>query len=80
MRGVQQCYQDQYFRERELIEPILRQPQYSRVELGQRSNGGIYLVGDVPTRAELDHLREAIVRAVGESRAQEILLAVHARR
>ena len=68
---------EQYHRERELIAPILAgSPAYSRIELHQYSAGGIYLVGDVPTYADFDRLRDRITRAVGETRAHEIMIGV----
>jgi hypothetical protein len=77
MSSTQRKYNEQYHRERELVEPILaNDPAFADVRLGQRSSGGIWLEGTVPTERDRSRLREAIVRAVGESRADEILIAV----
>jgi hypothetical protein len=80
MRGERFGYNRQYQQERELIEPILaKDPAFAAVEIHIRSNGGIFLSGEVPTTEDSARLRELVVRAVGEPRAKEILLAVHSR-
>jgi hypothetical protein len=71
------AYNKQYHEERVLIEPLLAtDPAFSKVQCSARSNGGVALVGTVPTQADRDRLREWIVRFVGEKRADEIVLAV----
>jgi hypothetical protein len=80
MRGTEEGYRRQYQQERELVEPILaKEPAFAEVAIHRRSNGGIYLLGQVPTAQDYSRLRESVIRAVGEPRAKEILLAVDAR-
>jgi hypothetical protein len=68
---------DQYDRERALITPILAEkPDFANIRIEPMSAGGIYLVGTVPTKLDHEQLQEKIVRAVGESRAREIMVAV----
>jgi hypothetical protein len=75
--GDLNSYFRQYQVERELIDPILASdPAFRELQCSQRSNGGINLRGAVPTEADRDRLRERIVRAVGEKRADEIMYGV----
>ena len=77
MIGEQNRYTEQYRRERGLVEPILAgDPAFAGVDILPRSNGGICLIGDVPAHQDFARLREALTRAVGEPRAEEILIAV----
>ena len=70
-------YHQQYLDEREQIEPILASdPAFREVWCSRRSDGGVYLFGSVPTKADRDRLRERIVRVVGEKRADDIMYAL----
>ena len=63
--------------EREVIEPILASdPAFSGLKCLERSIGGIEVIGTVSTQADHDRLRERIVRAVGEKRADEMVRPV----
>lgn len=71
----------QYHKEREFLEPLVASdPAFAELTLCQRSSGGCDLVGVVPTQADRDRLRERVIRAFGEKRAEEIVLAVMVRR
>jgi hypothetical protein len=75
--GEQNGYQRRYLEEKELVEPILAgDPAFAGVRIQRRSNGGIDLIGDVPTVADRERLRGHVARALGENRAQEIVLGV----
>ena len=71
--GMVQYHQQRYVEEREVVAPVLASdPAFSRVELEQRSTGGILLFGAVPTLNDKDRLRDMLVHAVGERRAGRI--------
>ena len=77
LSGSRQAYYHRYLEEQEAVAPILQgDPAFVEVELCERSNGGIYLVGTVPTADDMERLCEAIVRSIGEHRAREALDAV----
>lgn len=77
MRGTRDTYHLRYLEEREAIVPAIgSDPAFARVEVEERSNGGVELVGEVPTPADLDRLRGLVVRTLGEPRANEAMLAV----
>jgi len=66
-----------YLEERALLMPILAaDPAFARVEVGEYSDGGAYLVGEVPTARDLDRLSDRVARTLGESRAQDALPGV----
>ncbi len=78
MIGNDRAYKLRYDEEREAVEPILRSnPVFAGVEIQRRSNGGIWLSGEVPTTADRDQLREALTRAIGERRAREAVYGVN---
>lgn len=69
-----QAYKKQYDEERAMIEPFLASdPAFKDLRCSQRSNGGVSLSGMVRKHADLDRLREQIIRFVGERRALEIM-------
>lgn len=75
--GESRGYHRQYLEERELIEPLLASdPALSDVKVLARSSGGLELIGTVPTQSDRDRLRDRIIRAVGEKRADEIVRPV----
>jgi hypothetical protein len=77
MQGTRDAYRLRYLEERAAIAPaIAADPAFARVEVGERSNGGVELVGEVPTTGDLDRLRELLVRRLGEHRGNEAMLAV----
>jgi hypothetical protein len=76
----QSCKHERYELERSLLQPILsRDPAFSGFELDESSRGGAELSVQVPTQADADRLRDAIVRAVGELRARELMRGVTVR-
>ncbi len=75
--GNRNAYHLRYLEERGVIAPIVAaDPAFKRVEVEERSDGGVSLVGEVPTQADLDRLRGHVVRAVGEPRAQDVIRGV----
>ncbi len=81
MHAGGQAYMRQYHEERELLEPLVASdPAFAELTLCQRSSGGCDLMGIVPTQADRDRLRERVVRAFGEKRAEEIVRPVMVRR
>jgi hypothetical protein len=73
----QRSYSEQYARERRVIEPLLASdPAFSELKIGQRSNGGVWMIGVIRSPAAYSRLREALIRAFGESRADEILYGI----
>jgi hypothetical protein len=74
LMGEGGCYHRRYLAERDILAPALAaDPAFARVEIHERSNGGVYFFGDVPTSADLDRLRGLTVRAIGEAWAKESL-------
>lgn len=64
---TEQTYQEQYLKERELIEPLLASdPAFAGLECSRRSAGGVDLVGVVPAQSDRERLSERIIRLVGE--------------
>ena len=77
LRGTRDTYHLRYLEEREAIAPTIgADSAFARVEVEERSDGGVELVGEVPTPADLDRLRRLMVRRLGEHRADEAMLAV----
>lgn len=75
--GNRGAYHRRYLEERGVIAPIINNdPIFAGVEVEERSDGGVYLIGWVDTSADLDRLRASVVRAVGEARANEICMNV----
>jgi hypothetical protein len=75
--GERNQYSAQYWRERQLVEPVLTSdPAFSEIRIKEQSNGGIYLSGAVRSEADLARLRKEISRLVGEPRAEEIMSGV----
>ena len=79
--GEGQANMQKYRDEREAVEPIIASdPAFQKVEIHQFSAGGNWLNGEVPTEADLTRFRERVIRAIGEKRATEALIAVQAKR
>jgi hypothetical protein len=70
-------YHRRYLEEKKLIAPVLAQdPAFVGIELRERSNGGVSITGRVPTREDKERLHAALLKAVGEVRAKEILYGI----
>ena len=81
LAGERQAYQRRYREERQEIAPLLTEdPAFANVRLEEYSGGGAYLTGEVPTPADLERLRKAVARAVGDGRSRRITAGVHAPR
>ncbi|MDY3558524.1 hypothetical protein R5W23_005644 [Gemmata sp. JC673] len=79
--GTRKAYHLRYLEEREAVAPILKaDPAFAGIELCERSSGGIYLMGEVPTPADVERLRVQVLRTVGEPRSREVMLNVSVRR
>jgi hypothetical protein len=75
--GERGAYHRRYLEEREVLAPVLASnPAFSGVELNERSRGGVDLVGEVGSPDDMERLRDAVTRAVGEARAKEMLLGM----
>jgi hypothetical protein len=79
--GEEGSYHRRYREERDVLTPVLgADPAFAGVEVRERSDGGAYLVGEVPTAADLERLRVVAVRAIGEAWAKEALPPVLVKR
>jgi hypothetical protein len=79
--GERGAYHRRFLEEQEAIAPVLASdPAFAGVELHEYSAGGVYLMGEVPIAEDLGRLRAGVIRAVGERRAREAMLAVSVRR
>ena len=80
-RGNQQIYNNRFQEERTIVAPILAgDPAFSRIEIHARSNGGIYLQGELDSKLDQNRLRTQIDRSLGEHRGQEIMAGVDVKR
>jgi hypothetical protein len=78
--GERDTYQSRYLEERGYVEPQLKgQPAFAKVDIRERSNGGIWLSGRVSTASDLETLRSVLRRAIGERRAEEAIRTVEIR-
>lgn len=75
--GEERSYQEQYLRERGMIEPLLASdPEFNEIRISRRSNGGVDLDGYVRSEAQRARLRDGIRHLVGDQRAEEIMIPV----
>lgn len=75
--GERGAYHRRFLEEREAVAPLLASdPAFAGVALHEYSAGGLYLLGEVPTAADLSRLQAGLIRALGERRAQKALHAV----
>lgn len=73
-------YHRRYLDERDQILPkLMADPAWNAVTIHERSNGGIWLSGEVATSADHDRLRALVTRQLGELRAKDSLLGVKIR-
>jgi hypothetical protein len=76
--ATRDLYHARYEEERKFVEPILRgNPSYSAVDIYERSDGGISLVGEVASVGDRDRLRSELIRAIGEVRAEHAVGGVN---
>lgn len=79
--GERGAYHRRYLEEREVLAPVLAHDRsFSAVKIDERSRGGVDLWGEVQSPAELERLRAAVARAIGEARAEEMLTGVSVRK
>jgi hypothetical protein len=75
--GEAGAYQRRYEEERKQVEPVLESdPAFAGVELLGQSGGTLVLGGRVKSEADRDRLRAALVRVLGEKRADEATWAI----
>lgn len=75
--GQLQTRHTQYEEERDFVAPIITaNPTFSNVRIGERSVGGIWLVGEVDSQADLELLRSQMLKALGELRVTDVMDAV----
>jgi hypothetical protein len=78
--GERGAYHRRYQEEQAAIAPVLAaDPAFARVEVHERSAGGVFLLGEVPNAVKRDQLQAEISRAVGERRARDAMTAVSVR-
>ena len=76
----QKGYQRRTEQERAVVAPLLAaDPAFARLELEPRSDGGVLLYGSLQA-ADLKRLRVVLARAVGEGRADEVMMAIDVQR
>ncbi|MEI8381800.1 MAG: hypothetical protein WCJ09_16850 [Planctomycetota bacterium] len=79
LAGQRQTYHMRYEEERDFVAPIITaNPKFSNVRIGERSVGGIWLAGHVDSQADLELLRNQMLKALGELRATDIMIGVSA--
>lgn len=75
--GSLNTYHLRYLEERAIIAPILaKDPAFAAVEIHERSDGGVWLLGEVPAPEDRERLRTSVTRALGESRSKEVMAGV----
>jgi hypothetical protein len=72
--GVEHMYGHKLYEdERNTVAPtIAKDPAFKGVDIGEDSEGGVWIVGYVPTTADKNRLKELVVRALGERRAERV--------
>ena len=75
IKGEALIRHEQYERERQLVEPILRRdPAFADVDLSERSTGGIDLTNMLSLKpGDRSRLHDLIAKELGKSRADELL-------
>jgi hypothetical protein len=72
MTGWMNAQHERSLAEETLLRSLLKDdPAYRSIEVQWRSLGGVDLYGSVPTKADKERLRAAVVRAVGEAWAKD---------
>jgi hypothetical protein len=70
-------YHNRYPEERSTCAPAIESdPAFKTVEISERSDGGIWLSGSVPTDADKKRLQELLTRSIGASRASATIEGV----
>ena len=79
--GERGAYHRRYLQERAAVEPALAgDPAFAEVQVGERSDGGVYLLGEVPTPADMERLGAVVTHAIGERRAKVAMCGVGVKR
>jgi len=79
--GNRGTYQMRYEEERDAVAPLINaDPAFSGVQIHVRSSGGIYLSGEVPSKADLDRFTSQVTWVLGEPRARIALIGVSAQK
>ncbi len=80
-RSNLQMYHNRFEEERSFVAPIIADnPAFANVQICERSNGGIYLLGEVDSQEDLELLRNQMLKALGELRVAQVMLAVGVKR
>lgn len=70
-------YHNRYLEEQAILAPVMdKDPAFASIDINERSNGGVYLHGKVPTPHDLERLRIAVTHAVGEPRAKSLVAGI----
>ena len=74
LTGEYGAYQRLYLEQYDIVAPTLASdPAFAKVEVLERSDGGIWLLGEVPTSADRERVTNVVIRAIGEKRAKEAM-------
>ena len=77
LAAYRSAFHSRFDDEHSLVAPVLaNDPVFTKLAIEPRSRGGVDLRGPVPSRAEWDRLREALVRALAEDHVDEMLNGV----
>ena len=77
IQGERGRYNARYLEERAAVSPAIeKDPAFKAVKIEEKSDGGIWLSGEVPTTADKKRLEQIVARANGENRAHAAVLAV----
>ena len=80
LRGEGGANYRRYVEERTVVHAeIAGDPAFAGVRIERLSSGGAYLSGEIATQADLQRLRAAIARVLGEPRAEKMTYAVDVR-
>lgn len=77
LMGEGRSYHRQFLEEQELCAPIIAaDPAFARISIHKRSNGGVYLLGEVTSNEEFERLNQQMSNALGENRGRSVMYAV----
>lgn len=78
--GESQAYHRRYLEEQEVLAAaIADEAAFGNIQIYERSNGGAYLIGELPSQPDFERLRIVVGRAVGEKWASQATVGVYVR-
>jgi hypothetical protein len=76
--GERGAYHRRYLEEHRLLAAAMaNEPAFAGIQIDERSDGGAYLIGELPHQPDFERLQAVVIRAVGETRAKLAAHAVH---